>query len=308
MRLGGGDRAAVERALDETDRAREAYVRHFYRADARDPALYHLTIDSTALPLDAVVELIVLAAEAALARVAVRRTARHVFAGAVWPVGRERARSCSGLAASWAMRPDGTAPRAAHGGARYECAVGGRRRDDRWRPTALRRRLAAPADARRRPSGGRPRPPRRWRPRQRPRRRRPTCGSPGRRPGSPTRTRSTETPTHVWVSPDERAVAYDQAIEGDVTTVVDGRRLPRLAAHSTGPGRRSLRPSWIGNGRLLLSRDVSCAGAATGLQRRTRWDAGRSGAAVQRRGPAGRPASTPAALRAAPLAVVADAR
>jgi cytidylate kinase len=63
MRLSGSDRAEVERALDQTDRARETYVRHFYRADARDPALYHLTIDSTALPLDAVVDLIVLAAE-----------------------------------------------------------------------------------------------------------------------------------------------------------------------------------------------------------------------------------------------------
>ncbi len=63
MRLSGSDRAEIERALHETDRAREAYVRHFYRADARDPALYHLTIDSTALPLAAVVDLIVLAAE-----------------------------------------------------------------------------------------------------------------------------------------------------------------------------------------------------------------------------------------------------
>jgi cytidylate kinase len=62
VRLGGGDRADVEQRLAETDRAREAYVRHFYRADARDPALYHLTIDSTAIPLEAVVELIVLAA------------------------------------------------------------------------------------------------------------------------------------------------------------------------------------------------------------------------------------------------------
>jgi cytidylate kinase len=63
MRVSGSDRAEMERALAETDRARETYVRHFYRADARDPALYHLTIDSTALPLDAVVDLIVLAAE-----------------------------------------------------------------------------------------------------------------------------------------------------------------------------------------------------------------------------------------------------
>ena len=52
----------VEKRLDETDRAREAYVRHFYRADARDAGHYHLTIDSTAIPFEAVVELIVLAA------------------------------------------------------------------------------------------------------------------------------------------------------------------------------------------------------------------------------------------------------
>ena len=38
VRLGEGERAAVEKRLDETDRAREAYVRHFYRADPRDPA------------------------------------------------------------------------------------------------------------------------------------------------------------------------------------------------------------------------------------------------------------------------------
>ena len=33
-------------------------MRHFYHADPRDPGLYHLTIDATAIPLDAVVELI----------------------------------------------------------------------------------------------------------------------------------------------------------------------------------------------------------------------------------------------------------
>jgi cytidylate kinase len=64
MRLLRLPRAAAERELAESDRAREAYVRHFYRADARDPSLYHLTIDSTALPLGTVIELIVLAAEA----------------------------------------------------------------------------------------------------------------------------------------------------------------------------------------------------------------------------------------------------
>lgn len=58
VRLGDGETAEVEKRLDETDRAREAYVRHFYHADPRDPSLYHLTIDATAIPLDAVVELI----------------------------------------------------------------------------------------------------------------------------------------------------------------------------------------------------------------------------------------------------------
>src|SRR4051794_29662421 len=58
-RLSGNDRESIEQRLDETDRAREAYVRHFYHHDARDPELYHLTIDSTAIPLDTVVELIV---------------------------------------------------------------------------------------------------------------------------------------------------------------------------------------------------------------------------------------------------------
>jgi cytidylate kinase len=49
--------------MRETDRARHAYVRHFHHADARDPDLYHLVIDSTAVDLDACVELIALAAE-----------------------------------------------------------------------------------------------------------------------------------------------------------------------------------------------------------------------------------------------------
>jgi cytidylate kinase len=58
LRLGEGDSGEVEKRLDENDRAREAYVRHFYRADPHDPALYHLTIDSTAIPLDTVIDVI----------------------------------------------------------------------------------------------------------------------------------------------------------------------------------------------------------------------------------------------------------
>jgi Cytidylate kinase-like family len=52
----------VRRDLEANDRSREAYVRHFYRCDPASPRHYHLVIDSTALPLDTVVELIVMAA------------------------------------------------------------------------------------------------------------------------------------------------------------------------------------------------------------------------------------------------------
>jgi cytidylate kinase len=58
MRRQGVERAEAERLRRDADRAREAYVRHFYGADARDPALYHVVVDSTRLPVDAVVDLI----------------------------------------------------------------------------------------------------------------------------------------------------------------------------------------------------------------------------------------------------------
>jgi cytidylate kinase len=64
MLLEGVDRATAERHVEETDRARDAYVRHFYRCDARDAALYHLVIDSTAIPLSACTDLVVEAAQA----------------------------------------------------------------------------------------------------------------------------------------------------------------------------------------------------------------------------------------------------
>jgi cytidylate kinase len=50
--------------LRAADRARTAYVRRLYRADPADPALYHLVIDSTAMPLETVIELILAAARA----------------------------------------------------------------------------------------------------------------------------------------------------------------------------------------------------------------------------------------------------
>jgi cytidylate kinase len=61
MRLQGIGRAAAERRMQETDRARHAYVHRFHRADARDPTLYHLLIDSTAIDLAGCVEIIALA-------------------------------------------------------------------------------------------------------------------------------------------------------------------------------------------------------------------------------------------------------
>jgi Cytidylate kinase-like family len=48
--------------LRAADKARTAYVRRLYRADPADPSLYHLVIDSTAIPLDTVIELVVTAA------------------------------------------------------------------------------------------------------------------------------------------------------------------------------------------------------------------------------------------------------
>lgn len=54
----------AERLLDDNDRARNAYVRHFYRADPADPALYDLVIDSTRLAPAACADIIVTAAHA----------------------------------------------------------------------------------------------------------------------------------------------------------------------------------------------------------------------------------------------------
>jgi cytidylate kinase len=48
--------------LEDNDRARTAYVKHFYRADPGDPALYDLVIDSTRLTAAACADIIVTAA------------------------------------------------------------------------------------------------------------------------------------------------------------------------------------------------------------------------------------------------------
>lgn len=62
-RSGTPDRE-VERMLVDNDRARTAYVKHFYGADPADPRLYHLVIDTTRLSVPAAVDLVVVAAGA----------------------------------------------------------------------------------------------------------------------------------------------------------------------------------------------------------------------------------------------------
>ncbi|WP_233492393.1 AAA family ATPase [Blastococcus sp. TF02A-30] len=64
--LGRSDRPAeeVRREMEANDRAREAYVRHFYRCEVSSPRHYHLVVDSTALPIDCVVDVVVTAARA----------------------------------------------------------------------------------------------------------------------------------------------------------------------------------------------------------------------------------------------------
>jgi cytidylate kinase len=60
---GISEEQAIQR-MRAADKARTAYVRRLYRCDPADASLYHLVIDSTAMPLDTVVELILTAARA----------------------------------------------------------------------------------------------------------------------------------------------------------------------------------------------------------------------------------------------------
>lgn len=59
--FGLGAREA-ERMLDDNDRARAAYVKHFYRVDPADPGLYHLVLDGARLPESVCADLVVAAA------------------------------------------------------------------------------------------------------------------------------------------------------------------------------------------------------------------------------------------------------
>lgn len=63
-RLGATTEREARKVIEDNDRARNAYVRHFYRADPSDCCLYHLVIDSTVLPVPVCADMIVMAAEA----------------------------------------------------------------------------------------------------------------------------------------------------------------------------------------------------------------------------------------------------
>jgi Cytidylate kinase-like family len=58
------DQATAMRTLRRFDRTHAEYFRQFHDVDIDDTSLYHLTIDSTAMPLEACVDLIELAAGA----------------------------------------------------------------------------------------------------------------------------------------------------------------------------------------------------------------------------------------------------
>lgn len=62
VRILGISEDRARRLQDENDRARAAYVKHFYRTDPADPVLYHLVVNATALSLDHAIDLVVTAA------------------------------------------------------------------------------------------------------------------------------------------------------------------------------------------------------------------------------------------------------
>jgi hypothetical protein len=69
-----------------------------------------------------------------------------------------------------------------------------------------------------------------------------------------------ETPTHVRISPDGTKIAYDQIIDGDPTTLWTPASATGLDTPGQAVGQAfQVAPSWIGNGALLLSRDIAAA-------------------------------------------------
>jgi cytidylate kinase len=68
MRLEEIDRETAKARMKQTDRAREAYVKRYYRCDARDPSLYDMVLDATRLELEVCVEVIAAACAAPVRR------------------------------------------------------------------------------------------------------------------------------------------------------------------------------------------------------------------------------------------------
>jgi cytidylate kinase len=64
QRVEGVDEQTARRRLGQVDAARAEYVRRLYGAEVDDAAAYDLQVDSTVLPLEVVVELVVIAATA----------------------------------------------------------------------------------------------------------------------------------------------------------------------------------------------------------------------------------------------------
>jgi hypothetical protein len=60
-RLGDIELSETQRQVERLDRAHAEYVKRFYGADIRDPALYDMVLDSTAIELEACVELLAIA-------------------------------------------------------------------------------------------------------------------------------------------------------------------------------------------------------------------------------------------------------
>jgi cytidylate kinase len=63
VRLFDDDRDAAAEAVRKLDRTHDAYLRQLYGTDIHDPSLYHLVVDSTALPIEACVEVVLTAAQ-----------------------------------------------------------------------------------------------------------------------------------------------------------------------------------------------------------------------------------------------------
>jgi cytidylate kinase len=63
----GCDLDTARQRLEKTDSVRERYVRNLYRVDPADPTLYNLMLDTTVMPVDACVEMLAAAADAACA-------------------------------------------------------------------------------------------------------------------------------------------------------------------------------------------------------------------------------------------------